>query len=82
VKKWNGENLLNLQIVNTHIDKFKNLSINSCSFYFRQHLPDLIKKHIGVMYCILMVVKGRIIHLFCFEFNPNWKIDMYGLELS
>ena len=34
VKKWNGENFLNLQIVNTPIDKFRNLSINSCSFYF------------------------------------------------
>ncbi len=28
VKKWNGENFLNLQIVNIHV-KFKNLSINS-----------------------------------------------------
>lgn len=34
LKKWNGENFLNLQIVNTHIDKFRNLSISSCSFYF------------------------------------------------
>jgi hypothetical protein len=34
VKKWNGENFLYLQIINTPIDKIRNLSINSCSFYF------------------------------------------------
>ena len=34
VKKWNGENFLYLQIVNTPIDKLRNLSINNCSFYF------------------------------------------------
>ena len=28
-----------------------------------------------------MVVKGKISHLFCFEFNSDWKMDMHGLKV-